>query len=493
MSFGQTPGSLDLTFGSGTGFVTTNVTDSANYGRAVSIQSDGKIVVTGYGKNGAAGLQNFATTRYNANGSLDNTFGKIITNFGGGDATAYATAIQSDGKIIVAGATIGFALVRYNTNGTLDAGFGTSGKVTTPLGGYAIIYAVAIQADGKIVVAGSKTVSNISSFALARYNSNGSLDNTFNTTGYVTTSIGSAGSAAFALAIQTDGKILATGFTKTTNRDIAIIRYNANGSLDNTFNSTGIVTTSIGSSDEQAQSIALQSEGKIVVTGRSNNGSDYDFALIRYNTNGSLDNTFNTSGIVTTPVGSSQDGAYSVAIQTNGKIVAAGYSYNGTDNDFAVVTYNSNGSVDNTFGTNGIVKTQIGTSDNAAYALALQADGKIVVAGYAKISSLFGPTYGFAVARYNTDISIGIEDLDENNGIKVFPNPATERISIIIDQSVTFSNPVLSLYNIYGQLLIENVLTSEKSEIDISKLAKGVYVIKFNRGNKMAFSRIIKE
>jgi len=168
----------------------------------------------------------------------------------------------------------------------------------------------------------------------------GSLDTTFNTTGKVTTAIGAINDSALAVAIQSDGKIVAAGYSYNgANYDFALVRYNTDGSLDTTFNTTGKVTTAIGASNDSAYVIAIQSDGKIVAAGYSDNGANDDFALVRYNTDGSLDTTFNTTGKVTTAIGASNDYAYAVAIQSDGKIVAAGYSYNGANDDFALVRY----------------------------------------------------------------------------------------------------------------------------------------------------------
>src|SRR3990167_2042134 len=326
---------------------------------------------------------------FSASGELDTTFGTggiVTTIIGSGSFksdVAYSVAIQSDGKIVVTGSSYNggndFALVRYNTNGSLDTKVTTSNDFSAD-----VAYSVAIQSDGKIVVAGSSDNNGSNNdFALVRYNTNGSLDTTFNSTGIVTTAIGSSSDVGRSVAIQSDGKIVVAGYSYNgSNNDFALVRYNTDGTLDTTFNSTGIVTTAIGSSTDAANSVAIQSDGKIVVAGYSNNGSDYDFALVRYNTDGSLDTTFNSTGIVTTAIGSSTDAANSVAIQSDGKIVVAGYSYNGSDYDFALVRYNTDGSLDTTFNSTGIVTTAIGSSSDYANSVAIQSDGKIVVAGY---------------------------------------------------------------------------------------------------------------
>jgi uncharacterized delta-60 repeat protein len=224
-------------------------------------------------------------------------------------------------------------VLSYNSfaqDGSLDLSFGNGGKVITPIGlGQDIGYSVAIQADGKIVMAGSSYIVN-DDFALSRYNSNGSLDLSFGTSGIVTTSIGSAGDVAHSVAIQTDGKIVVAGYSYINNhRDFALTRYNTNGSLDTSFDTDGKVTTPIGSSTDEGYAVAIQADGKIVVAGTTFNGSIFDFALIRYNSNGSLDLSFDIDGIVTTHIGSGTSFGYAVAMQADGKIVVAGFSDNG--------------------------------------------------------------------------------------------------------------------------------------------------------------------
>jgi uncharacterized delta-60 repeat protein len=403
-------GFLDNTFGIN-GIITTSVYvgSSGDIARSVAIQSDGKIVAAGYA--GGQSVYDFALVRYNSNGSLDNTFetdGIVTTPVGISESNVNSVAIQSDGKIVAAGYSLDladyfgdFAVARYNADGTLDNTFGQNGTITTPIGLLnEIANSVAIQSDGKIIAAGySHNLSNYD-FALVRYNTNGALDNTFGTNGIVTTPVGASNDFAYSIAIQSDGKIVAAGYSSNgSDYDFALVRYNSNGALDNTFGTNGIVITPVGTSDDRALSIAIQNDGKITATGYSDNGIDYDFALVRYNSNGALDNTFGTNGIVITPVGALNDYALSVAIQSDGKIAAAGYSNVGNNYDFALVRYNSNGALDNTFGTNGIVTTPVGTSDDYARSIAIQSDGKIVTAG----NSWNGSDFDFAVVRYNSN------------------------------------------------------------------------------------------
>ncbi|MEH2074483.1 MAG: putative Ig domain-containing protein [Nostoc sp.] len=371
---------LDTSF-DGDGKVITDIgSGTSDTARSVVVQPDGKILVAGVSSN------NFALVRYNSNGSLDTSFdsdGKATTDIGSGTTdTGRSIALQADGKILVAGVSNNnFALVRYNSNGSLDTNFNTTGKVTTDIGSSTndSAYSVAIQGDGKILVAGG----SFNNFALVRYDSNGDLDTSFGNSGKVTTDIGlKTSDTAYSVSVQADGKILVAG---SSTNNFALVRYNSNGSLDTSFNTTGKVTTDFGGTDI-AYSIAVQADGKIILAGKGGN----DFALARYNSNGSLDTSFGNSGKVITDIGSkTTDTAYSVSVQADGKILVAGSSAN----NFALVRYNSNGSLDTDFNTTGKVTTDIGTkSTDNAYALTQQADGRIILAGVTGAN--------FALARY---------------------------------------------------------------------------------------------
>ncbi len=341
-------GSLDTSFDTD-GKLTTAIGTDDDSARAIAIQSDGKIVAAGYSWNGTD--YDFALARYNTDGSLDTSFdtdGKVTTAFGTGDDSARAIAIQSDGKIVAAGYSwngtdYDFALARYNTDGSLDASFDTDGKVTTAFGTMNdIAVAIAIQSDGKIVAAGSSwnDANQYYDFALARYNTDGSLDTSFDTDGKLTTAFGSFNDEAYAIAIQSDGKIVAAGYSSNgANDDFALARYNTDGSLDTSFDADGKLTTAIGASNAQAYAIAIQSDDKIVAAGYSSNGANLDFTLARYNTDGSLDTSFGADGKLTTAIGTSYDFTTAIAIQSDGKIVAAGYLSYGAPNDFALARY----------------------------------------------------------------------------------------------------------------------------------------------------------
>jgi uncharacterized delta-60 repeat protein len=397
------PGDLDPTF-DGDGRVTTDFAGDFDLANAVAIQGDGKIVAAGDTFVSGSG-DDFALARYNTDGSLDTTFdgdGKVTTDFAGGFDAAFGVAIQGDGKIVAAGVAVvsgtgDFALARYNTDGSLDTSFDGDGKVTTAFGSSTDeAFAVAIQGDGKIVAAGGAVLFGGTDFALARYNTDGSLDTGFDGDGKVTTDFAGITTEARAVAIQGDGKIVAAGTAFISGGDFALARYNTDGSLDITFDGDGKVTTDFAGSTDQAFGVAIQGDGKIVAAGCvSCSGSD-DFALARYNTDGSLDITFDGDGRVTTDFAGSTDQARAVAIQVNGKIVAAGIALVSGTFDFALARYNTDGSLDATFSADGKVTTDFAGSNDEAFAVAIQANGRIVAAGRA----FTGSTFDFALARY---------------------------------------------------------------------------------------------
>ncbi len=407
-------GDLDESF-SNDGKVTTDFGGSTDEARAIAIQGDGKIVAAGFALAGISNSERlFALARYNTDGSPDTSFGsggKVTTDFDGFAEEASAVAIQTDGKIVVAGFAnipgtgFDFALARYNSDGSLDAAFGSGGKVTTNFFGLSEFGSgVAIQKNGKIIVAGTAATSGSFDFALARYNTDGSLDAAFGSGGKINTDFGAPSDFANALAIQSNGKIVAAGVASVGTFDFALARYNSDGSLDSTFGSGGKVTTDFGGLNDLGEGLAIQADGKLVVVGTANDNSptvDTDFALARYNTDGSLDTTFGSGGKITTDFSRTRNNAHAVVIQSNGKIVVTG----NISGDFTLVRYNSDGSLDTTFGSGGIASadfTDFFISRDEALALAVQSDGKIVAAGSADRSVDGGKN--FALARFQTTL-----------------------------------------------------------------------------------------
>ncbi len=491
-------GQLDTTF-AGSGGVVIYIGSSGNdEANSVVIQGDGKIIAAGFAYSPYSNEYTFALARFVANGTLDSTFGTngtVTTGIGGSntDSRAFSSAIQSDGKIIAAGySSTGsagsqrvFTLIRYNTNGSLDSTFGTNGIVTTAIGSSDDeIFSTVIQKDGKIIAAGYSYKGSLSNgdtyvFALARYNVDGSLDNTFGTKGIVTTAaLPSANSPEedeiHSLAVQSDGKIIVSGYSYG---GFALARYNSDGSLDNTFGTNGIVITSI-SGEDYDNSVALQSDGKIVTAGTSYLNSQYEFTLARYNSNGTLDNSFGTKGVVATAVGSSDDDIHSIAIQSDGKIVAAGHSENTSQQYlFALARYDTDGSLDKTFGTDGIVTTAVaGLGDDKAYSVAIQSDGKIVAAG-ASLYNNFYDLYGFAVVRYTGSSGSALNAVSATADVQKtyalyqnYPNPFNPSTAISYQLSA----------NGFVTLKIYDILGREVATLVNERQAAGTHSVTFN-------------
>jgi len=379
------PGEVTTTFGP----------KSDDVAQALVLQRDGKIVVVGYRSPGGEASE-FALARYRPNGTLDTSFGtggKVTTAFG----FANAAALEPGGRIVAVGGILvnrpdfDFALARYTASGALDSSFGSGGKVTTTFGPTAdIAQALTLQPDGRIVVAGSSGFpqQRDDAFALARYDAQGALDSGFGAGGRVTTRFTSPGDdTARAVVLQPDGKIVAVGSNFVAARegpsDFALARYDAKGVLDRSFGSGGKVTTTFGTGSDFANAGVLQPDGKLVAAGYTYVGGvagrSY-FALARYGVDGSLDESFGSGGRVTTDFGPGGGTAWAVALQRDGKIVAAG---NGPEGTFALARYNANGSLDQGFGSGGTVTTRVGLRDEGqAAAVAQLPEGKVVAAGW---------------------------------------------------------------------------------------------------------------
>jgi len=363
-----------------------------------------------------------AAAAFAAPGDLDSTFGiggKVMTETGYAEMV-HAVALQPDGKIVVAGeininGSKGL-VTRYNADGSLDQSFGFGGLIADAAhGGHSTTFtAVLVQPDGKIVAAGffTESVGCMRSQAwIARYNPNGSNDTTFGGGDgkvefpYVYVNGCPVDSFHYSLALQNDGKILAAGTSKNSslNFDFAVTRLNTDGSLDTSFNQDGLAMMPIGSSFERAQAVAVRSDGKIVLAGysQSDRTQNTDFAVVMLTSQGLYDWNFGGTGKVTTDTGG-EDYAFAVAFQDDGKILAAGLRSGSGDEDFSLARYNENGSLDGRFGFGGKVVTDFGSPHDIAFDIALQSNGKAVAVGRGSDPNLPFTGQNFAVSRYST-------------------------------------------------------------------------------------------
>jgi len=388
------PSGLDATFGeSGTASIEGFGGDRSG----MAVQADGKIVMVG------GTFTDFVMARFNADGSIDEGFGnggKVTTNLvPGTQEESLGVAMQPDGKIVVAGYTgqsagpSVLALARYNPNGDLDPSFGTGGKVITTIVGRAFAVAINTSQEMKILVAGDDPARG--DFVLARFAANGALDSTFGTNGTLTTDIG-AGDIATNLVILPDGRILAGGGSSIAANSSALARYLPTGALDTGFGNGGKVALP---GHRVGEGMVLLSDGKIVLAGNADGSSAAAtvFALMRLDADGGIDSSFGTAGIVTTPITTLGDAAFAVAVQADGKIVAAGRSSATTNSNFAVARYLTTGALDTTFGAGGGFETVdfFGFND-IAESVAIDPSGKIVLGGLARDN-----VDGYGVARFN--------------------------------------------------------------------------------------------
>jgi uncharacterized delta-60 repeat protein len=398
-----TAGSPDRTFGVN-GLVKTSFGTSPLEGRAMAIQPDGKIVVAGDCNCG--GVAEFLVLRYQTDGSLDPTFGsggEVFVTFPIGPSAAWAVKVQPDGKIVVGGGagsdytSAPFALARLNADGSLDSTFGTGGEVITTIPGRgAAVYSLALQPDGKIVACGyswdSLTPGGTKvQFALARYNSDGSLDNGFGISGLVGTTVQAIGGSSGgpfnnAVAIEQNGDLVVGGTYTGSKEEFAVARYLPNGELDPTFGSSGLVITGFGTLWVEGHAVAAQPNGKIVVSGDGSGGIISSPAVARYNVNGTLDDSFGVNGLI-------RDRSYSgdsfpgnsIALQSDDKLLISGGG--------SIFRYTRHGTLDPSFGSNGHVFVKI----PSIMAGGIEPDGRLVVAG-----TTLDSVSAVMVARYNT-------------------------------------------------------------------------------------------
>jgi uncharacterized delta-60 repeat protein len=415
------PGQLDPTFGAA-GTAITEFPSSFSGARAVAVQADDRVVAAGFAHTNDSIVSDFALTRYDVAGILDGAFGvggRVRTDFGGRFDEALAVAVQPDGKIVVAGSSSDatgsdMAVARYTSHGNLDASFGGDGMALVEFGGEASARAVALQRDGKVVLAGRAdrpfgAGCCVSDFALARLTSAGVPDTSFGGDGRVVTDFlagaDNGQDAAHAVLVQADGRILAAGSGTAGGMsvDFAVARYRADGSLDPTFSNDGRVTSDFVGFFDEIRGLAVDGEGRIVAGGQSceapgTSDEVCDFGLARYTARGMLDPGFGRRGRVRTDLGADlSEGIRGVVVQQPGnRIVAAGQTNGPGGADVGLTRYRSDGQLDRSFGVDGVVITPVSPSTDEVGGLALGPASRVVVAGTTAVAQSFG----FFVSRY---------------------------------------------------------------------------------------------
>ncbi len=468
------PGTVDVNFGAN-GKVTTPIGNANDYCGAVLKLSTGKILAAG------STTSTMAFACYNPDGTLDLSFngtGIMTYDFGAGNDKVNKLVEQPDGKIIAVGDAIDaigttntMAIMRINPDGTFDNAFGSEGKVNIHFNTPASrCNAVLLQPDGKIVLGGMTEGAIIYKMAIARLNSDGSFDTSFSGDGMQTTVIFGRSEYITALALQPDGKIVASGGTilsgGSNQGNFVAVRYLSNGTLDSSFSADGVVNFFVSNSSI-ALDMLLQPDGKILMGGYAGvSGSGQDFAMARLLSDGTLDAEFGTAGIMTTPVSTANDWIFALQLQPDGKILGIGDALNtGSNYDFAVARYLSDGTLDSSFGTNGIVTTDFNALLDRGFCSAIDGDG-LLVGGVATQG-----TEDFALVRYELGIELGVADQTFLQ-LDIFPNPATNFITLS-SKSVT---PIaFTITDAMGKQVLSGVNASEP--IDISSLQCGLYFL----------------
>jgi uncharacterized delta-60 repeat protein len=389
---------------------------------AMALEADGKILLAGqnfFTKDLSRTDTDFSLMRYNSDGTHDGHFGnlgKITAGFSGGHDSATALAIQQDGKILVAGFMTApsstnppnrdFGILRYLADGNADASFGQSGIVLTDFSGRTdSALAISVQPDGHFFVAGvSTSTDKKDALALARYNSDGSLDSDFGTQGKITSEFGGRISL---IRFQPDGKFVVGG--STTNSDFTLARYQADGSLDKAFGVDGTITTAFSAAYAVVNDLIFTPQGQLIAVGTTGSDSWFfdsaDIAIVRHNQDGSLDQSFGNQGKVISDIFGRYEHGNALAVQPDGYILLAGFANDYTpwhfnEGDFLLARYTPEGNLDKSFGKAGAIKTDFGVEDHAVLA-SLQKDGRILVAGYVSRTLLESRPSDFSIARYH--------------------------------------------------------------------------------------------
>lgn len=499
-------GTLDHSFGSG-GIVTMAFEENFHVNEVI-VQEDGKTLVVG--TVGDWGQDHHAVViRYLIDGLLDPTFGNGgVFQLAGPRSEGESILVQPDGKILVGGSISSInnfdALVlRLNKDGSIDTNFGENGIYKAHFNGAEFCRSLALQTDGKIVLVGGVSNGGGTDFVAFRCNSDGTVDESYGYNGRALVHIVDYFELSEDCLIQEDGKIVIVGSRSLISnlRDIMLVRLNTNGSIDSTFGGDGIVTTDFLYGNDRGKSCAIQSDGKILVAGRVDviqgaAGDNFDFSIARYNTDGSLDSTFNGDGILTCDIDGENDLATAIHVEWNGAILVSGGGSVDGNTQFALLKYTSDEILDASFGDQGKVTTSQSGFYDMSQTMAVYKDATIVLAGESK-DSLSGKTR-LTLARYFNRIPNENSDQPNQSDLSVYPNPI-EEYSILrydLEQEERVSILVYDAEGSLVQTIVKDELQSKgKKAIHLKlndSLAEGLYSIRLMRSSKNDLVKILK-
>nr|WP_321227864.1 T9SS type A sorting domain-containing protein [uncultured Psychroserpens sp.] len=501
--YGQN-GTLDTSFGTN-GMITTPISnsDDNNFFKALLETDDGKILA-----GGTAGYEFATLLSYNQDGSLNTAFGtngKLILNFNGSREHIKDMIKQPDGKILITSETknedddYDFIVARINQDGTYDTSFGNNGVATIIFGNDdERPSSLALQPDGKIIVAGYTDGNIIYKMAIARLLPNGTLDNTFSDDGKQTLIINNRSEYFNDVDITFDGKIIASGGTVLASGSsqgrMAIVRYLNNGELDTTFGNNGTVVLNILSGSCISHSLMSLPDGKSLISGYAV-GNDIDgtpyvfsFATVRLDINGNLDPTFGNNGKAITVFTGGTSQIFKLKISDSNEIFAVGRaSQSGQAEDFAIAKYDYDGQLDINFGTNGLVTTDFSGTHDRARDFIIQPN-KLILAGFSMSTY---PEEQFALARYDIENALNVSEVETTKHFNITPNITSSNITI---KSLTTTNIAdISIIDINGKIIYkeEIILNSNPKTINLENLNKGYYFVKINTDKLTETHKII--
>lgn len=494
----QNPGSLDLSFASNGKFVLDN--GGNDLFTDVVIAPDGKIIAVGITYDA---MWNALTQvmRFMPDGTVDQTFANngIFTFSLNAEANIFDCVLRPDGKILMVGSTTDYnnydmLLIQLNVDGSPDNSFGTNGVVVQKVSPVVSFYedhayAVALQQDGKIVVAGkSHDLDYRYSPVVVRFTENGQLDSTFGTDGVARINVAQTENDFDGVIVQPDGKILAVGHIANSFLSFAMlaVRFMPDGTLDQSFNSDGILNWSYSGVDDEGFDVVMTADNHYIIVGFTTTVTfNYSMLMIKLDQQGDFVQGFGTNGVVTADMGT-YDVATKVIIQPDNKILVGGGSGEAPpmDSDFAFWRYNPDGSLDPTFGTDGLSKIQFAGFYDESLSMAVQSDGKIVAVGKARNEM----NHDFAMIRLNNDYNTSISETTKLS-VALSPNPVrpNELLSLAFEMetagsvNVEFIN---SLGNISAAVRT-GYFPAGKNNCQIqvpASLSNGIYLVRINNG-----------
>jgi uncharacterized delta-60 repeat protein len=497
--FAQQPGQLDIQFGEN-GVVTIdagglNRDDGCN---SIKQVESGNLMISV--SNRTTGFppyeSDFLLAQFEPDGVLNTGFGQngfAIADLGGGSESLVTFFADDNGDILAIGTSdqsgsYEHAILQFDSSGSLNPSFGNGGiEYNLPLGSSSTLSAAVIDSDENLVATGVTSGFN-AGVLLSKYGQDGIPLNSFGTSGSISHDLGLI-EATTELALQSDGKIVLAGSQAVSGNpeDALVCRLNIDGSLDDSFNSTGWINLGLSPNIDRATDISIDGDGRILVVGFTANQSETGFEMfvVRLLSNGNYDNTFGTNGVLQFDIGTGDDYAVSLILQPDGKAIIGGSSNDGNDDNFCIIRINEDGSLDPTFGNNGVVITEVGEGYDAIADMELQADGKLVVGGSAAV----GANNDIALARYHTGLNTSVVEVAAETPVLVYPNPATETIMVKSESRMSS----VELLDALGRSVLLHSVNANQLQLDLSKIPDGIYLLRASDGERVFTKKVVKE